>query len=142
MIPACIRRRIGETFMAGCLVVGLFAQSGAQSEQRIDVTIKDFTFVTKQIPLRLGVPTVISIRNVDPERHDFGSSMFDGVPTRIDSRGGDHVWKRDRRCVSRPQAGSGHPFHVGSSRTARISLLDPSEHERRIAAVERRSGMT
>ena len=78
MTPAYIRRRIGETFMAGCLVVGLFAHSGAQSEQRIDVTIKDFTFVTKQIPLRLDVPTVISIRNVDPERHDFGSSMFDG----------------------------------------------------------------
>ena len=87
MIPACIRRRIGETFMAGYLVVGLFAHSGAQSEQRIDVTIKDFTFVTRQIPLRLDVPTVISIRNVDPERHDFGSSMFDGVPTRIDSAG-------------------------------------------------------
>jgi len=87
MIPACIRRRIGETFMAGCLVIGMFAQSEAQPEQRIDVTIKDFTFVTKQIPLRLGVPTVISIRNVDPERHDFGSSMFDGVPTRIDTAG-------------------------------------------------------
>ncbi len=62
--------------MAGCLVIGLFAHSGAQPERRIEVTIKDFTLLTKQIPLRLGVPTVISIRNMDSERHDFGSSMF------------------------------------------------------------------
>ena len=81
-------RRIGEVFMAGCLVVGLFAHSGAQSEQRIEVTIKDYAFVlTKQIPLRLGVPTAIAIRNVDRERHDFGSAMFDGVSTRVESGG-------------------------------------------------------
>ena len=83
-----IGRGIGEVLLAGCLVVGLFAHSGAQSEQTIDVTIKDYAFVlTKQIPLRLGVPTVISIRNVDRERHDFGSAMFDGVSTKIESGG-------------------------------------------------------
>jgi plastocyanin len=82
------RRRIGEILMAGYLVVGLFAHSEAQPEQRIDVTIKDYAFVlTKQIPLRLGVPTVISIRNVDRERHDFGSVMFDGVSTKVESGG-------------------------------------------------------
>ena len=65
-------RRIGKLFMAGCLVIGLCTQSAAESEQRVEVTIRDYTFVlTKQIPLRLGVPTIISIRNVDPERHDF-----------------------------------------------------------------------
>jgi plastocyanin len=74
--------------MAGCLVIGLCVQSAAQSEQRIDVTIQDYAFVlTKQIPLRLGVPTVISIRNVDRERHDFGSAMFDGVSTKVESGG-------------------------------------------------------
>ena len=81
-------RRIGEVLMAGCLVVGLLAQSAAQPEQRIDVTIQDYTFVlTKQIPLRLGVPTVISIRNVDRERHDFGSAMFDGISTKVEGGG-------------------------------------------------------
>ena len=87
MPTAWVHRRTGEVLMVGCLVVGLFTHSGAQSEQRIEVTIKDSIFVTKQIPLRLGVPTVISIRNVDPERHDFGSSMFDGIPTEIESEG-------------------------------------------------------
>ena len=83
-----IHQRIGEVLLAACLVIGLFAHSEAQPEQRIDVTIKDYAFVlTKQIPLRLGLPTVISIRNVDRERHDFGSAMFDGVSTKIESGG-------------------------------------------------------
>ena len=83
-----VSRTIGEVLMAGCLVLGLFAHTDAQSEQRIDVTIQDSTFVlTRQIPLRLGVPTVISIRNVDRERHDFGSAMFDGVSTKVESGG-------------------------------------------------------
>ncbi len=81
-------RRIGEVLMAGCLVFGIFTHTAAQSEQRIDVTIQDYAFVlTKQIPLRLGVPTVIAIRNVDRERHDFGSAMFDGVSTKVESGG-------------------------------------------------------
>ncbi len=88
MSVTLVSRRIGEVFMAGCLIVGLFANAGAQSEQRIDVTIQDYTFVlTKQIPLRLGVATVISIRNVDRERHDFGSSMFNGISTKVESGG-------------------------------------------------------
>jgi hypothetical protein len=83
-----VPRRIGKLFMAGCLVIGLCTQSTAQSEQRIDVAIQDYAFVlTKQIPLRLGVPTVIAIRNIDRERHDFGSAMFDGVSTKVESGG-------------------------------------------------------
>ena len=45
----------------------------AQSEQVVEVTSKNFRFVTKQGPLRLGLPTVIKVRNEDAERHDFGS---------------------------------------------------------------------
>lgn len=59
----------------------------SQSEQVVDVTIKDFKFVTKQSTLRLGVPTVIRIRNEDAERHDFGSTMFEGIPTQIEKDG-------------------------------------------------------
>jgi plastocyanin len=81
-------QRIGEVLLAAWLVLGLFLHSEAQSEQKVDVTIKDYAFVlTKQIPLRLGVPTVISIRNIDRERHDFGSAMFDGVSTKVESGG-------------------------------------------------------
>ncbi|MFO0707927.1 MAG: hypothetical protein U0412_13865 [Nitrospira sp.] len=59
----------------------------SQSEQVVEVTIKDFKFVTKQGPLRLGLPTVIKVRNEDAERHDFGSTMFEGIPTQIEKDG-------------------------------------------------------
>jgi plastocyanin len=74
-------------WLAAAFVLALCSQGGAQAEQRIEVTIKDFAFVTKQIPLRLGVATVIAITNQDQERHDFGSTMFDGIPTRVESGG-------------------------------------------------------
>lgn len=59
----------------------------AQTEQVVEVTIKDFKFITKQPTLRLGFPTRIDIRNEDGERHDFGSSMFDGIPAQIEKDG-------------------------------------------------------
>jgi plastocyanin len=59
----------------------------SQSEQVVEVTIKDFTFITKQGALRLGLPTIIKIRNEDAERHDFGSTMFEGLLARIDRDG-------------------------------------------------------
>lgn len=78
-----------------CLVLGLALavegnQTGflfAQSEQVVEVTIKDFKFVTKQGTLRLGFPTVIKVRNEDAERHDFGSTMFEGLPTQVEKDG-------------------------------------------------------
>jgi plastocyanin len=59
----------------------------SESEQVVEVAIKNFTFLTKQGPLRLGLPTVIKIVNEDAERHDFGSTMFEGLPTRIEKDG-------------------------------------------------------
>jgi len=70
-------------------MVGLWGATpvGSQSEQVVEVVIKDFTFVTKQVPLRLGLPTTIKVVNQDAERHDFGSTMFEGIPTRIEHDG-------------------------------------------------------
>jgi plastocyanin len=59
----------------------------AQSAQVVEVTIKDYKFVTKQGTLRLGLPTVIKVRNEDAERHDFGSAMFEGLSTQIEKDG-------------------------------------------------------
>lgn len=84
---------IGQVFsgwrwlMAAGFVLALCTQGGAQAEQRIEVTIKDFTFLTKQLPLRLGVATVITVDNQDQERHDFGSTMFAGILTRVEADG-------------------------------------------------------
>ena len=78
-----------------CLMLGLTVAVAwniagplvAQSEQVVEVTIKDFRFVTKQSPLHLGAATTIKIRNDDAERHDFGSTMFEGIPTQIEKDG-------------------------------------------------------
>lgn len=58
-----------------------------QNQQIVEVMIKDFQFVTKQPALRLGLPTIIRIQNEDTERHDFGSTMFEGIPTQIEKDG-------------------------------------------------------
>ena len=59
----------------------------SQAEQSVEVVIKNSTFVTKQNVLRLGLPTTITVRNEDTQRHDFGSTMFEGIPTKIDKDG-------------------------------------------------------
>ena len=91
----------------------------SQSEQVIEVTIKDFKFVTKQGPLRLGVPTVIKVKNDDAERHDFGSTMFEGIPTQVE-RDGVVVYGR----------GVGGVF-LDSKRDAvlRFNMCRPGRHE-------------
>lgn len=46
-------------------------------EQRIDIVIRDYAFMlTQPIPIRLGVPTVIILRNQDIVRHGFTSPML------------------------------------------------------------------
>ena len=59
----------------------------SQTDQVVEVTIKNFTFLTKQGVLQLGMPTVIKVKNEDAERHDFGSTMFEGIPTAIEKDG-------------------------------------------------------
>ncbi len=71
----------------GILGLGGTVPAESQSEQVVEVVIKDFRFVTKQGPLRLGLPTAIKVVNEDAERHDFGSTMFEGLPTKIEKDG-------------------------------------------------------
>ncbi|MCP9468782.1 MAG: hypothetical protein NNA31_02160 [Nitrospira sp.] len=59
----------------------------SEPEQVVEVTIKDYKFRTKQGALRLGLPTVIKVRNEDAERHDFGSTMFEGLSAQIEQNG-------------------------------------------------------
>jgi plastocyanin len=59
----------------------------SQTDQVVEVVIRDFSFVTKQSTLRLGLPTAIKVKNEDAERHDFGSTMFEGIPTKIEKDG-------------------------------------------------------
>lgn len=81
------RRWISSVVFAWGLALGFLTQADALTEQRVEVTIKDFTFVVKQVPLQLNMPILILIRNEDPVRHDFGSSVFQGNPTEVESDG-------------------------------------------------------
>jgi plastocyanin len=111
--------RGARLWLAACFVLALCTQGGAQAEQRIEVTIKDFAFFTKQIPLRLGVATVIAIVNQDQERHDFGSDMFDGIQTRIESGG----------IVSYGKGISGLFLDAKKEAVIRFTMERPGRHE-------------
>jgi len=71
--------------LSGCLMIGFLTQTAAQTEQRVDVRIRDFTFMATQAPLRLNIPAVIAIRNEDGERHNFESAMFQGIATEVEA---------------------------------------------------------
>ena len=69
------------------LILALLTSVSAQPEQRVQVTIKDFTFITDQVPLEPYVPILITIRNEDLVRHGFGSMVFQGTRTEVESAG-------------------------------------------------------
>ncbi len=73
--------------LAGVLMLALLTPVTAQPEQRVHVTIKDFTFITDQMPLEPYVPVLITIRNEDLVRHGFGSRVFEGTMTQVESEG-------------------------------------------------------
>lgn len=83
---SCSRLWVRGLLTTTCLILGFFVQASAQPEQQIVITIKDFTFRTTQMPLQLYLPTVIHLKNEDDVRHDFGSEIFQGSHTRVESR--------------------------------------------------------
>ena len=91
------RKRGGQNIgiLLGCLLLVGVAQVDAQPEQHVEVSIKDYTFRTTQMPLQLNASTVIRVRNDDGVRHDFGSTIFQNSSTRVENRGvityGDHI---------------------------------------------------
>ena len=91
----------------------------SQSEQVVEVTIKDFKFVTKQGALLLGLPSVIKIKNEDAERHDFGSTMFEGIPTQIEKDG----------VIVYGRSVGGVFLDPKRDATIRFNMLRPGRHE-------------
>lgn len=73
--------------MVSGVLLALLSHASAQSVQRVEVKIKDYTFITNQVPLMPEAPTVIEIRNEDDVRHDFGSIVFQNTHTQVESDG-------------------------------------------------------
>lgn len=84
-----IRLLSGTNAMALALLLALILtpQAGGQGEQVVEVTIKDYRFITRQAPLQLNVPMLITIKNEDDVRHDFGSAVFQRTMTKAESNG-------------------------------------------------------
>jgi hypothetical protein len=57
-------------------------------EQRIEIVIRESTFLlTKPAPIRLGLPTIIVLRNEDIIRHGFTSPMLFGLLVHAEGEG-------------------------------------------------------
>lgn len=57
-------------------------------EQRIEIVMRDSAFLlTKPAPIRLGLPTVIVLRNEDIIRHGFTSPMLFGLLVHAEGEG-------------------------------------------------------
>lgn len=70
------------------ILLGLSPGALAQEETRIDITIRDSTFVLdRPVASQPGIPTVIIIRNQDIVRHGFTSTIFQGVLVRAQGEG-------------------------------------------------------
>ena len=83
-MPHCLNSVLPLVLLLGAFAISPALPVESQSEQAVEVVIKDSTFITKQHALRLGLPTVITIVNKDSERHDFGSTMFEGIQAKIE----------------------------------------------------------
>ena len=81
------RRVLKAVLGAGLLAALVVSGAAAQPAQRVEVTIKDYKFITEQIPMRPHTPILITIRNDDNVRHDFGSAIFEGTVTQVESGG-------------------------------------------------------
>lgn len=60
----------------------------AAQEQRIDIMIRNYEFILAQpVPLRVGIPTVIILRNQDIVRHGFTSPILAQLNLRVEGEG-------------------------------------------------------
>jgi hypothetical protein len=71
-----------------CPSIETMPVSAQAQEQRIEITIRDSTFIrTKTMPIHPGFPTVIVIRNEDDVRHGFTSPMLAGLSVHAEGDG-------------------------------------------------------
>ncbi len=69
------------------LTLGDLSSLNGQAQQHVNVTIEGYTFRTTQMPLQLHTDTIITVKNKDNIRHDFGSQMFMNTLTHVQNGG-------------------------------------------------------
>lgn len=110
-----LRLVLGTSLLAGFLASG----AAAQPAQRVQVTIKDYQFITEQVPMQPHTPILITIRNDDDVRHDFGSAIFEGTLTQVESAG----------VISYGQGMRGVYIDPGRGAAIRFTLERPGKFE-------------
>lgn len=100
-------------------VLAALSQADAQPEQRVEVKIKDYAFITSQVPLMPDAPTVIEIRNEDDVRHDFGSIVFQNTETQVESDG----------VIAYGQGVAGLFLDPGRRASVRFTIQRPGQYE-------------
>ncbi len=101
------------------MLMGAAQPPSAQTEQVVEVLIRDNTFVTKQAPLALNLPIRIAVKNEDKIRHDFGSTIFRDTPTQIEHQG----------VIAYGQTVGGAFLDGGKSASFRFTLHRPGQYE-------------
>jgi hypothetical protein len=86
------------------------------TEQRIEITIQDSTFLkTKTMPIRAELPVVMVIRNDDTIRHGFTSPMLKGLAVEGEGEGIEFYG----RGVD--------GVHIGPGKTVMLRLVVPHQ---------------
>ena len=80
-------KRIGSCLIFGSSLVVALTSAAGQTEQKVEVTIKDSNFVSTGTTLMPGVPVIVTIVNKDNIRHDFSSVVLQGHPTQVEGNG-------------------------------------------------------
>lgn len=73
--------------LVASLLTATLPPATGQTEQKVEVTIKDSKFVSTGTTLMPGVPVAVTIVNKDNIRHDFSSVVLQGHPTQVEGNG-------------------------------------------------------
>lgn len=80
-----------KSFKTSVLIASLLTATlppaTGQTEQKVEVTIKDSKFLSTGTTLMPGVSVAVTIANKDNIRHDFSSVVLQGHPTQVEGNG-------------------------------------------------------
>ena len=128
-LHAC-SKPIGQFLLAGTLLAAILTPAAGQTEQKVEVTIKDSTFVSNGTTLMPGVPVMVTIVNKDTIRHDFSSVVLQGHLTQVEGNG----------VIAHGQGIEGVYLEPGKDATIRFTTERPGRFEFRCTIHPTRRG--
>ena len=80
-------KSLRTSVLVASLLAATLTPAKGQTEQKVEVMIKDSKFVSTGTTLMPGVPIMVTIVNKDTIRHDFSSPVLQGHPTQVEGNG-------------------------------------------------------